>query len=38
MTHNMVELNQMAAGIGLGAWGAIEQFHARATAPALAPS
>jgi len=31
--HNMVQLEQMAAGIGLGVWGAIASFHAAATAP-----
>jgi len=32
LTHNMVELSQMARGIGLGAWSAIASFHAVATA------
>jgi CubicO group peptidase (beta-lactamase class C family) len=32
LTHNMLELSQMARGIGLGAWGAIASFHAIATA------
>jgi CubicO group peptidase (beta-lactamase class C family) len=32
MAHNMVELQQMASGIGLGAWMAIGEFHALATA------
>ena len=31
LTHNMVELNQMVRGIGLGAWGAIASFHQIAT-------
>ena len=31
LTHNMVELHQMAAGIGLGVWEAIVEFHALAT-------
>jgi CubicO group peptidase (beta-lactamase class C family) len=31
LSHNMVELHQMAVGIGLGVWGAIEEFHALAT-------
>jgi CubicO group peptidase (beta-lactamase class C family) len=31
LTHNMVELPQMARGIGLGVWGAIAEFHAIAT-------
>jgi CubicO group peptidase (beta-lactamase class C family) len=31
MAHNMVELHQMAQGIGLGVWAAIEQFRALAT-------
>ena len=31
MSHNMVELHQMAEGIGLGVWGAIEAFHTAAT-------
>ena len=26
-THNMVELQQMASGIGLDAWSAIAKFH-----------
>jgi CubicO group peptidase (beta-lactamase class C family) len=33
LTHNMVDLSQMASGIGLGVWGAITAFHALATAP-----
>jgi CubicO group peptidase (beta-lactamase class C family) len=31
LTHNMVELHQMAAGIGLGVWEAIAEFHALGT-------
>ena len=31
LAHNMVELHQLARGIGLGAWSAIASFHARAT-------
>jgi CubicO group peptidase (beta-lactamase class C family) len=31
LTHNMVELSQLARGIGLGAWSAIASFHAIAT-------
>ena len=31
LSHNMVELHQMASGIGLGAWGAIGSFHQIAT-------
>lgn len=27
LTHNMLELEQMASGIGLGAWSAIAKFH-----------
>jgi CubicO group peptidase (beta-lactamase class C family) len=27
LTHSMPELQQMASGIGLGAWSAIEKFH-----------
>jgi hypothetical protein len=27
LAHNMVERHQMAQGIGLGVWGAIEAFH-----------
>jgi CubicO group peptidase (beta-lactamase class C family) len=27
LTHNMVELEQMASGVGLGAWSAIVKFH-----------
>jgi CubicO group peptidase (beta-lactamase class C family) len=32
MAHSMAELPQMARGIGLGVWGAIERFHSVATA------
>ena len=32
LAHNMVELHQMAAGIGLGVWSAIATFHATANA------
>ena len=32
LAHNMLELHQMARGIGLGAWSAIADFHALATA------
>jgi CubicO group peptidase (beta-lactamase class C family) len=32
LSHNMVELHQMARGIGLGVWGAISDFHKTATA------
>jgi CubicO group peptidase (beta-lactamase class C family) len=31
LSHNMLELSQMARGIGLGAWSAIASFHALAT-------
>ena len=31
LTHNMLELQQMMRGIGLGAWSAIGSFHAIAT-------
>ena len=31
LTHNMLDLSQMAQGIGLGAWSAIASFHAIAT-------
>jgi CubicO group peptidase (beta-lactamase class C family) len=31
LAHNMVELPQMAQGIGLGVWSAIASFHAAAT-------
>jgi CubicO group peptidase (beta-lactamase class C family) len=32
LTHNMLELQQMASGIGLGAWSAIGEFHELASA------
>jgi CubicO group peptidase (beta-lactamase class C family) len=32
LAHNMLELHQLARGIGLGAWSAIAGFHALATA------
>lgn len=32
LSHNMVELSQMARGIGLDVWSAIASFHASATA------
>jgi len=32
LTHNMVELQQMASGIGLEAWSAIAKFHELASA------
>lgn len=32
LAHNMVTLEQMTAGIGLGVWSAIATFHAAATA------
>jgi CubicO group peptidase (beta-lactamase class C family) len=32
LAHNMVELHQMASGIGLGVWSAIAAFHAIGTA------
>ena len=31
LSHNMLELSQMARGIGLDVWGAIASFHAIAT-------
>jgi len=31
LSHNLLELRQMARGIGLGAWSAIASFHAIAT-------
>jgi CubicO group peptidase (beta-lactamase class C family) len=34
LAHNMVELHQMAAGIGLSVWGAISEFQALGTAAA----
>ena len=33
LSHNMVELQQMASGIGLGVWSAISTFHALASRP-----
>ena len=33
LAHNMLELHQMARGIGLGAWSAIATFHQVATMP-----
>jgi CubicO group peptidase (beta-lactamase class C family) len=30
LAHNMLELHQMASGIGLAVWSAIEEFHQRA--------
>jgi len=32
LTHSMPELQQMASGIGLGAWSAIAKFHELASA------
>ena len=32
LAHNMLELQQMANGIGLGAWSAIAKFHELASA------
>jgi CubicO group peptidase (beta-lactamase class C family) len=32
LTHNMVELQQMASGVGLDAWSAIAKFHELASA------
>ena len=32
LAHNMLELHQMARGIGLGVWSAIASFHELATA------
>jgi CubicO group peptidase (beta-lactamase class C family) len=32
LAHNMVELDQMAQGVGLGVWSAISSFHELATA------
>ena len=32
LAHNMLELEQMASGIGLGAWSAIAKFHELASA------
>jgi hypothetical protein len=31
LAHNMVDLAQMAKGIGLGVWGAIETFQSLAS-------
>lgn len=36
MAHSMVDLPQMARGVGLGVWSTIADFHSLATAPALA--
>ena len=33
LAHNMLELHQMARGIGLGVWSAIASFHEVATMP-----
>jgi CubicO group peptidase (beta-lactamase class C family) len=33
LAHNMLELQQMARGIGLGVWSAIASFHEIATSP-----
>ena len=33
LTHNMVTLDQLANGVGLGVWDAITQFHALGSAP-----
>jgi len=32
LAHNMVELHQMAQGIGLGVWSTIATFHQTASA------
>ena len=32
LTHNMFDLEQLMRGIGLGAFAAVEQFHALASA------
>ena len=32
LAHNMLELHQMARGVGLGVWSAIASFHELATA------
>ena len=37
LTHNMAELQQMARGIGLGAWSAIVAFHAHVSGAARTP-
>jgi CubicO group peptidase (beta-lactamase class C family) len=34
LTHNMLELQQMMRGVGLGVWEAIVEFHGLATARA----
>ena len=33
LSHNIVELEQLSRGVGLGVYAAIEQFHASATKP-----
>jgi len=33
LAHNMVDLEQMAAGIGLGVWMAIDDYQKAAFAP-----
>jgi CubicO group peptidase (beta-lactamase class C family) len=38
LSHTMAKMNQMASGIGLGAWSAIEKFHELASASAKRPS
>jgi CubicO group peptidase (beta-lactamase class C family) len=38
LAHNMVELAQMAKGIGLGVWAAIEEFQAAAMEPQREPA
>jgi CubicO group peptidase (beta-lactamase class C family) len=38
LSHNMLELEQMARGIGLGAWSAIASFHKIATTRIESPS
>jgi CubicO group peptidase (beta-lactamase class C family) len=38
LTHNMVELQQLARGVGLAAWSAIASFHQIATSSALLTS
>lgn len=35
LTHNMVDLAQMASGVGLDVWSAIAEFHRAATAPTV---
>jgi len=32
LSHHMLELQQMASGVGLGAWSAIAKFHELASA------